>query len=101
MYGRLPYTRRMATKTKTERLELRLTLEQKLAIELAASIEGRSLTDFSVQHLVREANKVIRDENRIVLSPEAWEAFQAELARPPRVIPELVELFSRPDIFVD
>ena len=91
----------MATKSKSERLELRLTLEQKLAIELAAHIEGRSLTDFSVQHLVREANEVIRSEHRIVLTQEAWDAFQRELQRPPRVEPGIVDLFARTDTFVD
>ena len=101
MYGKVPYSAAMATKSKSERLEIRVTLEQKLAIELASHIQGRSISDFCIQHLVQEANKVIRDENRILLSPEAWDAFLAELARPPRVIPELVELFARPDIFVD
>ena len=101
MYGKVPYIHGMATKAKSERLELRLTLEQKLEIELAAYIEGRSLTDFSVQHLVREAKEVIRNENRVLLSPEAWDAFQQELARPPRVLPGLVDLFSRPSVFED
>ena len=101
LYGKVPYIVAMATKSKSERLEIRVTLEQKLAIELASHIQGRSISDFCIQLVVAEANRVIADEHRIVLSPEAWDAFQAELARPAQADPRIMDLLSRPDIFVD
>jgi len=42
----------MVTPTKNERLELRLTSDQKQNIEQAAAISGRSVTDFSVPLLI-------------------------------------------------
>ncbi|MFI5061890.1 MAG: DUF1778 domain-containing protein, partial [Actinomycetales bacterium] len=44
--------------TKNDRLDLRLTAEQKHEIEQAAALSGRSVTDFSVAVLVREADAV-------------------------------------------
>ena len=38
----------MASPTKSERIELRVTAEQKSEIEQAAALSGRSVTDFSV-----------------------------------------------------
>ena len=52
----------MANVTKSDRLELRLTSEQKSEIEQAAALSGRTVTDFSVSVLVREADDVIRFE---------------------------------------
>lgn len=44
----------------------------------------------------REARQVIAEHSDVVLSPEAFDAFYAELDRPAEVVPELLELFNRP-----
>jgi uncharacterized protein (DUF1778 family) len=89
----------MASPLKNDRLELRLTSEQKRTIEQAASISGRTVTDFSVPLLVEEAAEVLRRERDLHLSAEAWEAFQEVLDRPAASVAELAALLQRPSVF--
>jgi uncharacterized protein (DUF1778 family) len=89
----------MAAVTKSDRLELRLTREQKAEIERAAALSGRSVTDFSVPLLVKEAAEVIRVERDLRMSTSSWEAFNAILDRPAQQVSGLADLLSRPSVF--
>lgn len=91
----------MPSPLKNDRLELRLTSEQKRTIEQAATISGRSVTDFSVPLLVDEAAEVIRRERDLHVSAEAWEAFNAVLDRPASPVAELAALLRRPSVFTE
>jgi uncharacterized protein (DUF1778 family) len=84
---------------KDKRLELRVTSEQKQLIEQAAALEGRSVTDFSTQVIVEEAHEVIRREHQLALDAELFDAFQAELDKPARVVPGLADLYRRGTVF--
>lgn len=104
MYGYLPYTGRMTTSTsprKSARLEFRVTAEQKEAIEEAATIEGRSLTDFSASVLVERAQEVIERERRLRVDAVRFDAFIEVMQRPPRTVEGLRELLRREPVFVD
>lgn len=101
MYGGLPYSGGMNTVTKSDRLELRLTAAQKAEIERAAALSGRSVTDFSVPVLVREASEVIRIDHELQLSKRSWDAFSKILDRPARPVKGLADLLSRPSVFTD
>ena len=100
MYGELPYNCGMPS-LKNDRLELRLTADQKRTIEQAATISGRSVTDFSVPLLIAEASEVIRQDRELRVSAEAWDAFNEVLDRPAASVPGLAELLRRPSIFTD
>jgi uncharacterized protein (DUF1778 family) len=89
----------MGTVTKNDRLELRLTSEQKKEIEQAAAISGRSVTEFSVPILVDEAGEVIRHARELRMSLEAWEAFNDILDRPATPVGGLADLLRRPSVF--
>lgn len=89
----------MPRTTKTDRLELRLTGEQKAEIEQAAALSGRSVTDFSVGVLIREAEDVIRFERELHLSKKSWDAFNEVLDRPAKPVAGLVDLLKRPSVF--
>ncbi|WP_345764890.1 DUF1778 domain-containing protein [Diaminobutyricibacter sp. McL0608] len=52
-------------------------------MEQAAALSGRSVTDFSVTVLVREAEEVIRFERELRMSRKWWDAFNEILDRPP------------------
>lgn len=91
----------MTTAIKNDRLELRLTNEQKLEIEQAAAISGRSVTDFSVPLLVEQATHVIRQDRELQMSREAWDAFNEILERPARSLTGLADLMNRPSVFED
>jgi uncharacterized protein (DUF1778 family) len=101
VYGDLPYDQAMASATKDNRLELRLTSEQKREIEHAAAIAGRSVTEFSVPLLVEHAEQVIQQDRRLRMSQESWNAFNAILERPAQHIDALAELIRRPSVFSD
>lgn len=100
-YGILPYTPGMATTIKNERVELRLTTDQKRDIEQAAAISGRSVTDFSVPLLVEEAGQVIRHERELRMTKHAWDAFNRVLDEPARPLSGLADLLRRPTVFSD
>lgn len=91
----------MATALKSNRIEIRLTADQKRTIEQAATISGRSVTDFSVPLLVNEAAEVIRQDRELRMSAQAWDTFNEILDRPAKPIAELADLFRRPSVFID
>ena len=100
-YGNPPYTDTMALPLKSDRLELRLTPEQKRTIERAAQLSGRTVTDFSVPVLLDEASEVIRQDAELRMSEQAWDEFAEILDRPAKPIAELAALLRRPSVFTD
>lgn len=54
--------------TKTDRLEMRLTAEQKELLERAAAISGQAVTGFALSHLLDTARDVIERHQRTALS---------------------------------
>lgn len=91
----------MPATLKTERIELRLTEEQKRIIEQGATVSGRSVTDFSVPLLVAQASEVIRQDRELHMSAEAWTAFNEILAKPATSVSGLADLLRRPSVFTD
>lgn len=102
-YGDLPYTQVMtpSSSLKNARLEFRVTAEQKEAIEEAAAIEGRSVTDFSSSALVERAQEVIQRERRLRVDAVQFDAFLEVMDRPARSVDGLRELMNRGSVFVD
>ena len=96
----MPYIGVMSL-TKSDRIELRLTREQKSEIEQAAAISGRSVTDFSVPLLVKEAEQIIRVERDLRMSKKSWDAFNEILDRPAKPVSGLADLLKRPSVFED
>ncbi len=86
---------------KNARLEFRVTSEQKEAIEEAAAIEGRTVTDFSATALVERAQAVIDQERRMRVDAVRFDAFLEVMDRPARSIDGLRELMNRESVFVD
>jgi uncharacterized protein (DUF1778 family) len=86
---------------KSDRIELRLTPAQKADIEREAAISGRSVTDFSVPLLVKEAEEVIRVERDLRMPKESWDAFNDILDRPAQPVRGLADLLKRPSAFED
>lgn len=103
MYGELPYTGRMSASPplKNARLEFRVTAEQKDAIEEAAAIEGRTVTDFSASALYERAQEVIERERRLRVDAVRFDAFIEVMERPARSVTGLRDLLSRESVFVD
>jgi len=67
---------------KRERLEARITPEQKALFQRAADLTGRSLTDFVVSSVQAAAEATIRTHQVLELTARDSEAFLAALANP-------------------
>jgi uncharacterized protein (DUF1778 family) len=77
------------------RIEVRVTPEQDAVIRRAAELEDTTVTNFVLDTVTARARKVIKSNEDLVLSNEAFDRFLAELDKPAEAVPELVELFKR------
>ena len=68
--------------SKSERLEARITLRQKLLFQRAAELRGLSLTDFLVTSAQTAAEATIREYNVITVSARDSLAFAEALLNP-------------------
>jgi uncharacterized protein (DUF1778 family) len=71
------------SEAKRERLNARITPAAKALLERAASLEGRSVTDFVVAKAMEAAVRSIADHDRIMLTEQERDRFFAALLAPP------------------
>jgi len=83
------------TRQRQERLETRLTAEQKRLIEHAAALEGRTVTDFVLSSVQAAAHRAIEQHRQIELSVKDSEVFVEALLNPQPVNDRLRETVSR------
>jgi uncharacterized protein (DUF1778 family) len=81
--------------SKKERLEARLTSEQKKHIEHAARIKGTSVSDFVVLSADDAAVRTIREQEVLTLNERAREVFANALLNPPAPSGRLVAAAKR------
>ncbi len=87
-----------AESTKRERLDARVTPEQKALIQRAAQLSGRTLTDFMIASLQEAAERVIRSHDVITLSVRGSEAIAQALLEPPNPNDALRAAYRRYDL---
>jgi uncharacterized protein (DUF1778 family) len=80
---------------KVDRLEARISSELKALLVRAASIQGRSLTDFVVASAAEAAFRIIREAELLELSERDQAAFADALLNPPAASPALMEAARR------
>ena len=71
------------TTAKAERLDMRLSSQQKRLLEQGAALTGLSVSDFVVQSAARAAEELVRSKQVISLTLEGQQAFVAALESPP------------------
>lgn len=76
-------------------LSMRLPSADIAIIDRAASLRGRSRTDFVRDAAVREAENVVMEAMPIRMSAEGFSAFMEALSQPGRPVPEMVEVMRR------
>lgn len=69
-------------RSRAERLEARLSRDQKQLIEHAAALQGRSVTDFVLTSVQDAARKAIEEHHQLALSMRDSEAFLQAIAKP-------------------
>lgn len=75
--------RRTKNGNKTYRFDARLNEDQKLLIQRAADLEGRSMTDFVLHSAEAAAAKVIEHRSMLILTARETEAFVQSILHPP------------------
>lgn len=85
-----------ARNRKDNPLSMRLPEADIAVIDRAASLRGRTRTEFVRDAAVRAAEEVIMDNTMIRMPPEGFDAFMAMLDQPATPVPELREILSRP-----
>ena len=75
--------RETADRTRTVRLEARLSLEQKALLQRAAALSGCTLSEFVVASAQEVANRIIQEHETIRLSRAEQIAFVSALLNPP------------------
>src|ERR1700754_691232 len=82
-------------KRKEHPLSMRLPETDIAIIDRAASLRGRSRTDFVREAAVRAAEDVLMETAPIRMSASGFKAFMDVLSKPATSVPELAELFGR------
>lgn len=82
-------------RARAERLEARVTAEQKSLIERAAALQGRTLTDFVLTSVQDAARRAIEEHQQIELSVRDSEAFVDALLNPKPVDDRLRDTVRR------
>ena len=82
-------------KRKEHPLSMRLPETDIAIIDRAATLRGRSRTDFVREAAVRAAEDVLMETMPIRMSPAGFKAFVEVLSQPARPVPEMIELFQR------
>jgi uncharacterized protein (DUF1778 family) len=85
-----------AVKRKEHPLSMRLPEADIAIIDRAASLRGRSRTDFVRDAAVRAAEDVLMETMPVRISPAGFKAFIAALSGPATAVPEMTKLFGRP-----
>ena len=70
-------------KSRSARLEARISVEQKTVLQRAATLSGRSLSEFVVASAQDAASRVIQEHETIRLSRVEQIAFVSALLKPP------------------
>jgi uncharacterized protein (DUF1778 family) len=74
--------RKKAPKAKAYRFDARLNEEQKVLIQKAADLEGRTMTDFVLHSAEAAAERTIEERAILILSVRETEAFVDAILQP-------------------
>jgi len=89
----------MPSSQKVEQLNIRASAAQKAKLAEAARLQNMNVSQFVLNKSLDAAEEVIADQRLIRVSKEEYDWLLANLEKPPRDIPELRELFSKPSVF--
>ena len=68
---------------KKQRIDLRLTDDDKSMIEEAAAMTNQTITQFMVASASERAAEVIEQHRRLILSEESWNLVMDAISKPP------------------
>lgn len=84
----------------TARLEARITPDLHALLKRAATLQGRSMTDFVITAVQEAALKAIQENDLIRLTLEDQIFFEATLKNPPKPNPALKKAFKKHSVTI-
>lgn len=84
---------------RSEKLDLRLSVEAKQTIAEAANAAGQSVSEFVLASALARAEETLPDRLYFGLTAEKWMEFLEALDAPPRDHPRLRRLLTEPSVF--
>src|SRR6185369_806335 len=84
---------------RVSRLSIRASAVQKRVIAQAARISEVTMSEFVLEQSLAAAQQVIADQAQFTLPRKQWKEFCAALDAPPKSIPALRRLLTRPGPF--
>src|ERR1044072_6439033 len=92
-------TMRTGSTQKASRFSIRATATQKRVIAEAARIRDTTISDFVLEQSLTAAQQVIADQVQFRLTKKQWKQFCDALDAPPKTIPALRKLLTKPGLF--
>lgn len=89
----------MMTMKRTDRIDLRIHPKAKEALQAAASLRHKTVSEFILDSALCAADEELADRQYFGLNAKQWEAFQAALDASPRPLPRLERLFQELGVF--
>lgn len=87
------------TRKRTDRIDLRVRPDAKEALQAAAALRHKSVSEFILDSALGAADEILADRRYFGLNAEQWQAFQAALDAPPKPLPRIKRLMQEPGIF--
>jgi uncharacterized protein (DUF1778 family) len=84
---------------RTDRIDLRVYPEAKEALQAAAALRHKSVSEFIIDSALGVADEVLADRRQFGLNAEQWEAFQVALDAPPQILPRVEKLMQEQGFF--
>jgi uncharacterized protein (DUF1778 family) len=82
------------SKTKSERVDLRMTSAAKRTLQRAATVANKSVSEFLLDSSLAAAFDTLADRRVFQLDETRWAAFMAALDAPPKQNPRLQRLLT-------
>lgn len=92
-------TMQQGSNHKASRFSIRASATQKRVIAEAARIKDTTISDFVLEQSLTAAQQVIADQAHFRLPKKQWKAFCEALDAPPKAIPVLRRLLTKPGLF--
>ena len=83
---------------RTEKLDLRITPAAKRALQSAAEVSHKTLSDFVLESALQRADSVLADRQVFRLDADQWKKFLAALDAKPKARPRLQRLLNEPSM---
>lgn len=89
----------MLAESKNERIDIRTSAQAKRALRDAAAARSKSVSEFVLDAALKEADAILADQRRFVLTDEQWTLFTQALDAPAKPKPHLEKLLREKSVF--